>query len=114
MSAHTPGPWFVGFDRTNIVGVDVRFDINSQDRFSIAGGQSQEHIDGILEAECRANGRLIASAPDLLAALEEALEFIEDQEDVVDGNDGQPQPNRAMSLATVLRAALAKATGEAA
>jgi hypothetical protein len=42
----------------------------------------------------------------LIAALEEALEFVEQQEDVCDGPDGQPQPNAAMLLAQTLRAAL--------
>jgi hypothetical protein len=49
----------------------------------------------------------------ILEALRDALEFVEDQEDVVDGPDGQPQPNKAMLLAQSLRAALAKATGSA-
>jgi len=44
----------------------------------------------------------------LMAAVEEALEFAEDQEDVVDGDYGFPAPNRAMLLAQSLRAALAK------
>lgn len=52
---------------------------------------------------------LIAAAPDLLAACEEALEYIADQEDVVDGDYGQPKPNRAMNLAQALRDAIAKA-----
>lgn len=42
----------------------------------------------------------------LIDLLEKALEFIADHEDVTDGDDG-PLPNRAMSLATELRAALA-------
>lgn len=34
----------------------------------------------------------------LTEALLDALEFIENQSDVVDGPDGQPQANKAMSL----------------
>jgi hypothetical protein len=33
----------------------------------------------------------------------ELLEFLEQQEDVRDGDDGRPSPNRAMQLATTLR-----------
>ena len=33
----------------------------------------------------------------------ELLEFLEDQEDVRDGDNGQQMPNRAMQLATTLR-----------
>lgn len=54
---------------------------------------------------------LVKSAPELLAAVEEALEFAEGYEDVVDGSYGEPRPNRAMSVAQTLRAAIAKATG---
>lgn len=46
----------------------------------------------------------------LLNALHEALEFIEDQADVKDGPDGEQVPNRAMVLAETLRAAIASAT----
>lgn len=43
----------------------------------------------------------------LKGALAEALEFVEDHEDVTDGPDGEPQANRAMQLAQTLRASLA-------
>lgn len=47
----------------------------------------------------------------MLAALEEALEFVEGQEDVKDGPDGEQVPNEAMRVAQTLRAAIALATG---
>lgn len=58
---------------------------------------------------------LIATAPEMLEALEDALEFTEGQEDVTDGPDGQMQANAAMTLCTTLRdvIAKAKATGTA-
>lgn len=42
----------------------------------------------------------------LLAASEEALEFLEDQADVADGDYGEPVPNRAMVLAAELKRAI--------
>jgi hypothetical protein len=48
---------------------------------------------------------------ELLAALQYALEFIDDQADVRDGSDGQQLPNRAMALAGELRAVISKALG---
>jgi hypothetical protein len=47
----------------------------------------------------------------LTAAINEALEYFEDREDVVDGDYGEPAPNREMALAQVLRAALENAHG---
>lgn len=43
----------------------------------------------------------------LIAAAEEALELLDDQADVADGDYGEPIPNRAMILATELRYAIA-------
>lgn len=42
----------------------------------------------------------------LIDAAEEALEFLEDQADVVDGDYGEPIPNRAMILAAALKSAI--------
>lgn len=42
----------------------------------------------------------------LRAACEEALEFVQDQEDVVDGSYGEQRPNAAMTVAATLRNAL--------
>jgi hypothetical protein len=42
----------------------------------------------------------------LSAALDEALEYFEDREDVVDGSYGEPAPNKEMQLAQSIRAAL--------
>jgi hypothetical protein len=44
----------------------------------------------------------------VLEALQEALEFVEGYEDVKDGAYGEPQPNRAMTLASMLRETIAK------
>lgn len=42
----------------------------------------------------------------LIDAAWDALEFLEDQADVVDGDYGAQEPNRAMILATVLKNAI--------
>lgn len=57
-----------------------------------------------------ADGRKSVDA--LVAALREAVEFVEDHVDVVDGDYGIPAPNRAMSLLPTLQAALAAADKE--
>ncbi len=38
--------------------------------------------------------------------LHDALTFLDDQADIVDGDDGQPAPNEAMSLAGAIRQAM--------
>jgi hypothetical protein len=38
----------------------------------------------------------------LIAAAEEALEFIDGYVDVIDGPDGEPMPNRAMQIVAEL------------
>lgn len=58
MSAHTPGPWTVG-ERRSILG--RAFDKSEKQIVDQVRGGSREAAD--------ANARLIASAPDLLAAL---------------------------------------------
>ena len=39
---------------------------------------------------------------ELTAALEEALEYFEDRYDVVDGDYGEPRPNKEMSLGQMI------------
>lgn len=103
MSAqHTPGPWIATAESpagwVDVVTLDA-------DGYPSLPFVSCKHFNAI------ANARFIAAAPDMLAALHEALEFAKDQEDVDDGPDGEQVPNEAMRLAQTLRAAIAKATG---
>lgn len=53
--------------------------------------------------------RKISAVPEMLDMLQEALGFIVRFEDVNDGDDGAPEPNKAMILASEIRALLAKA-----
>ena len=69
----TPGPWHFESHKPECDGVDVVCEIKFNDSFKQARLQSQEHLedpDAMLAAECIANARLIAAAPELLAALE--------------------------------------------
>jgi len=59
---HTPGPW-------NVTGLYVR----EQDGGLVASINDLWHGQKTPKAEKNANARLIAAAPDLLAALEELL-----------------------------------------
>jgi hypothetical protein len=48
----------------------------------------------------------------LMAALQECQEYFDDESDVVDGDDGQPEPNREMSMSMMIDAAIAQATNK--
>lgn len=99
---HTPGPW----TQVKMSGEAIRLIWGPEGRCVVdLTKQNVMHS----EAEQNANARLIAAAPELLEACAEALEFADNYSDVVDGDDGQPKPNRAMRLAEMLRAAINKA-----
>lgn len=101
MSAHTPGPWFVserGFSRRNpaptvyAVDTDLRYIAYCNDFLNF--GEPTDNL---------ANARLIAAAPELLAALEQAVTSMQDS--------GYPNTHVVVRSA---RAAIAKAIGGAA
>jgi len=116
MSKHTPGPWFVGGSMIGRGNTDA-------DRVSIArvlrrpavyGGRVQNCPDTEADApttgaEADANGRLIATAPDLLSALEDA-EFLLRK---VGNNPGEVAAmlDSLKRSAKNARAAIAKARG---
>ena len=92
MSEHTPGPWRV-FDGADhfIIGIgELNGDGITDCGFGIWRGKSEE---------AQANARLIAAAPDLLAALRNFME--------ADGHSDFEE-----SWWTAARAAIAKATGQ--
>ena len=91
--AHTPGPW-----RTEgVTGKGAWIGRSETEWAALALGSDHENA--------RANARLIAAAPLMLAALQEIEEFLDNQADVDDG-----RPNDAMRLLVELRVALAAAT----
>ena len=70
MSSHTPGPWNAVESQPGIYWIDTR-------EGSHAYGDIATVLEGGMDPEENAaNARLIAAAPDLLAALEDAREEI--------------------------------------
>lgn len=97
---HTPGPWFVDLDirpgmewNNHIVARDGDLRIC----FMAHGGEYEDK-----QAEAEANARLIAAAPELLAALELLVKDVGDYE-------AWQRPCHALDVA---REAITKAKGE--
>ena len=88
MSKHTPGPWHV-FKDSSIYSKHADYTL-------------AEIVAGMTDEECDANARLIAAAPELLKALQAAL-------DALRGSAGFDEINNAKKQ---VKAAIAKATGE--
>lgn len=104
MSEHTPGPWrFV-----------IRTDCPNGHVEGIWGPNKKEIVvtDSGYYPPTIADARLIVAAPDMLDLLEEVREFLDNYIDVLDGDDGQPRPNRAMSLDSEIARVLARVRGE--
>ena len=107
MTAHTPGPWAVEeqFVKTNCV--EVFADFGREDDCVVArvyswsgDGKANDH-DLLRERrriEAVANARLVAAAPDLLAACEAYVRWLDEEPP----NDPDPE--------TVIKAAIVKAT----
>lgn len=95
---HTPGPW--QFELAPSGGFDIEKDPNDLGRYMVIATRSSHQARA---AEMHANARLIASAPDLLAALEAVLAW---------GTDENYE--RAHAACEAARAAVAKAIGSAA
>lgn len=101
---HTPGPWKSVYRNGMAAaqyGHNVSCDMHSGPGM-VAGCDSIAEVRGHDDDEAKANARLIAAAPDLLAACER---FIRAQ----DENDR----NGLTSAAMLASAAIAKARGEA-
>ena len=94
---HTPGPWVVG-EKKNVSGI-LNIEILGEHGYSLVAncyGTTTGLADWYAGARhVNDNARLIAAAPDLLEALQLALPYVR--------ND---------NTASVMRAAIAKATGE--
>lgn len=107
MSKHTPGPWVTAYDDGGITP-----DTASGNRiFDIA---RIYWPDRLREAEYRANARLVAAAPDLLAALRGAALAIGNWSRPTGANGmTSPRPDDPLVLAMhAAYAAIAKAEGK--
>lgn len=108
MSAkHTPGPWTLDEDRTDIHGDPRVLDALGRQVISSVVDWHDDYATPEQKAEVRATLNLIAAAPDLLAACEVALEDLQ-----MRALDEQPMPGQ-MVAAERLRTAIAKARGGA-
>lgn len=97
---HTPGPWVV-------TPGDSVVAIHSEDGKRVAATNTQTYYQKYTETDM-ANARLIAAAPDLLAALKDAMRS--SRKDFKSGPDGDRQYREAYAEQF---AAIAKATGAA-
>ncbi len=107
---HTPGPWRVE-DHYGVVSVVWDYEYEGRKfPYGIAGNVGcgrapSPDVDCFTSRTTHANARLIAAAPDLLAACKAAREFLE---------DGYPPENISPSEAAIreqLDAAIARAEG---
>lgn len=118
MSKHTKGPWIAEFTVPE-EGWNGFYILTKDERLYIADAAGYQDMP-----ERAANARLIAAAPDLLEACENALTCIEAMADRIDedcgargcmctmpGNIPHSQTYRDGEIA-MLRAAIAKARGE--
>mgnify|MGYP000567723943 CR=1 FL=1 len=110
MSNHTPGPWLMAAKPSSVVGWPIVATPSGRSIASLNYVQTSlidPKVDGddAFNRESRANGLLIAAAPDLLKAAETALELIECIEDEEGFSPSLARP------AVALRAAIGKATG---
>ena len=89
---HTPGPWAVyeSMGAETVIG-----------RIGVKAEVDIAHCNNCDTSEARANARLIAAAPDLLFALDQAVTSMQDS--------GYPNSHLAVRCA---RAAIARATGK--
>lgn len=107
----TPGPWKVMPDRPNVIIMSEPADCGCGNKYACVGGGNIE-----------ANARFIAAAPDLLEALEEAIQECpycggtgthrESESLGCDPRDGITSPEIDCHYCHKWRAAIAKAKGE--
>jgi len=110
---HTPGPWVVKFNTDNqTAAIEPSKELLAQGRGGIAHIYKKNPLD-----EGYANQRLIAAAPDLLAALEQLVERVDWLAQIDANPDWQPIDNTPMRPAKATdidyaRDAIAKARGQ--
>jgi hypothetical protein len=102
---HTPGPWAV---ETNLNEYGSPLNVNKDAATTIASCDGDSGVGDSKEAE--ANARLIAAAPDLLAALRRAVPWLGKL--IADnGHADSAAPNDAIGALRQAEDAIAKAEG---
>lgn len=87
MIRHTPGPWYYNGDESRTIVADRDGDVECPTICDVL--DTAEGLEGS-DAEADANGRLIASAPELLECLEEIWEWQRGCQDLLpDGLGGK-------------------------
>lgn len=105
--AHTPGPWAFRPETSAIVGATHH--VGENYAYETIGHLSESIFIDASERE--ANARLIAAAPDLLAALENIISLAE--RGAKSGNDPEMTDIWLRGDIAAARAAIARATGAA-
>jgi hypothetical protein len=113
---HTPGPWVA--DVSMVSGRVKNSVFSGPHKNQILSTARDPYGDDNAVAE--ANARLIAAAPDLLAALEDLLTFDRVERPAfrskpmgASGSEARIQQDKMVALEDAARAAIAKATGAA-
>lgn len=112
-SAHTPAPWRVvscsdSHDRKRFSSIVAESPTNRDFPFV---AQVTRLSDTDETPEAQANARLIAAAPDLLAACKAAQRFLDDLEPIAIDNNIEPNSNSGLDWDTrfIIQDAIAKA-----
>ena len=111
MAEHTPGPWRSDLPYVSAPSGEHRKIVADCDHYF-----SDDECEYLSDDECEANARLIAAAPELLAALEQALAVIgsDAMRLVCDMADLHGMPYRGPTVdRAAMRNLIAKARGEA-
>ncbi len=103
MNAYTPGPWAIDWNVS-------RLDVFSGDAATLVASIRRSAISAGIDETARANARLIAAAPDMLAALQGLLASDSADMYAIVGRDVDGHPLNAAGVARMnARAAIAKA-----
>jgi hypothetical protein len=99
MSKHTAGPWAIEAVRLGPSNSIIEIRIAKPE---LGGAIADVYANCLVttDAECYANARLIFAAPDLLAALKEAIVVIEKIKPATFGNGTLIRGRRAIEKAT--------------
>ena len=116
MTQYTPGPWTIDHQRIGPYGDPVALlcDVHDPMTGTVIDwprGNYSGTAMSIDDAENEANARLIAAAPDLLAALKQIMEW-EGYDHEAGYYPGEDTEQRASEVWNDAKAAIAKATGQ--